>query len=238
MANDPTLFRIDGLDAILCTTSSAQARAFHLRYRAFRAARMIADHAAQVVCDAYDASAHHRTFLITDGALPVATVRSGIYSPLYGWSTTETLLSFRGALGQYFDRNVRFVELSRRAVEPAVDRATARRAEMLCFQLLCLDAVVHGCEHVVAGVRAPDISDYRRRLGLKPVLNTPRVRAWPDQPMALMTAPIKHARRVAVAHGMPTYDEADVRAFWTAASRSTKPVQAQARNEALAKMAG
>lgn len=210
---DSVLFSVDGLDVVVCATRSSRKRAYELRYRAYRAANAIPENARLIFKDAHDRTPNHRTFLVLDEGRPVATIRSGVYTPLYGWSSTEALLGFSQEITRHLGHNVRFVESNRFAVAPGYRGQRSTLAKLLCFRIQGLNAVAHGCEHVMTCVPRKHTRFYRRFLSMAPICDGSKRLPWLGESATLISAPVPISRRTAVRRGMPDYDDQDVEAF-------------------------
>ena len=207
------LFSVDGLDVVLCATRTSRKRAYELRYRAYRASDAISANARAMFKDALDRTPNHRTFLVLDGGRPVATIRSAVYSPVYGWASTEAFLNFSSDIKKHLGANLRFLESNRFAVDPEYVSPRSSLAKMLCFRVHGLNAAAHGCDHVLTCVRTKHVPYFRRFLGMAPINAEPKVVPWLGDSAMLISAPTQIAHRTAVNRGMPDYTDADVDAF-------------------------
>lgn len=156
--------------------------AYHLRYRAYRAADGIAPQASEEVRDWMDDYPLARTYLLRDGTVAVGTVRSNVYrhgAPGHRLFLADTFPA--DALAWLVDGDV-VIESSRLAVAP--DQSEHQLTYVMrLFGAHNANCRAHGAHYVVSAAQRHHLPFYRRRLAFEIVSDPATVEALTIEPV-------------------------------------------------------
>ena len=206
------LFEINGFTAHLCRTPQSREMAYSLRYQAYRHADAIPENDEKLFYDKYDLDQNSRVHLVWYQGNPVATVRSSIWSPRYGWMVTEGLDTFWQDTHRKIGLENRILESSRFAVSPEIKGRKSLFVQLLLFRIQDLCAQVEECPYIITAVRLRHVPFYERMLAFRKI-SGPYEYEWLDDQIVLLATGQEESRQVVLDKGMPACKEEEIERY-------------------------
>ncbi len=206
------LFEVKGFTAQLCRTEQSRKLAYGLRYRAYRHIDAIPANEDELFFDDYDLKPNSRVHLIWYEGAPVASVRSSIWSPRYGWTATEGIRSFWQDTHRKIGLENYILESSRFAVAPELTGRKSLFAQLLMFRIQDLCSQVESCPYIITAVRQRHAAFYERMLAFK-TISGPIVLDWIEDEIILLATEQEESRQVVLKKGMPPCEEEEVERY-------------------------
>ena len=206
------LFSLDGFSAQLCCSTESLAIAQQLRYQAYVEAGLIPENDKQALSDAFDTQQNTRTHLIWQHGVPIATVRSNIWSADYNWETTEGITSFWQDVHRKIGLEKTIIESNRFATAPQLSGRDSLRAQIFLFRVQDLNAQYEQCDHVITAVRKKHLPFYQRMLAFCPI-SEEKYYPWLEEDVVLLATGAAESRSIIQQKGMPMVSTAEVQRY-------------------------
>ena len=204
------LFDVNGFTAQLCCSEESKQIAYALRYESYLHAGVIQVNKDGCFFDDYDQQTNTRTHLIWHEGVPVASVRSCIWSEKYAFQPVESIENFRSAVKKKIGLEQNILESSRYVIAPGFNRRKSLFAQLLMFRIQDLSSVHDDCENIVTSVRQRHATFYHRMLAFDQISEAVQ-HDFIDAEIVLLRTFQKESRAVITQKGMPvcTPEEVD-----------------------------
>ncbi|MEO1714515.1 MAG: hypothetical protein AAFU60_14380 [Bacteroidota bacterium] len=206
------LFSMDGFSAQLCCSAESLTIAQQLRYQAYVEAGLIPENGQSVFLDSYDTQSNTRTHLIWQHGVPIATVRSNIWSADYSWETTEGITSFWQDVHRKIGLEKTIIESNRFATAPHLSGRDSLRAQIFLFRVQDLNAQYEQCEHIITAVREKHVPFYQRMLAFRPI-SAEQYYPWLNEDVVLLATGAAESRSIIQQKGMPMVSATEVQRY-------------------------
>ena len=206
------IFELDGFTAQLCTTPESKQIAYNLRHRCYLDSGRIKACAEQELTDNYDKEDNARTHLLWYNDMPVATVRSAIWSPNYQWKPTEGVQEFWHDIHKSIGLENVIIESNRFAIDPIFQGRRSFKIQLLLFRIQDLNALYEGCNNIITVVRENHVAFYKRMLGFKQISDK-KYYPWLDSNVVLLSSSAQDSRDLITARGMSTCSARTLRRY-------------------------
>ncbi|MEM6697998.1 MAG: hypothetical protein AAF806_02715 [Bacteroidota bacterium] len=204
------LFEMNGFTTQLCCSPESKELAFQLRYQAYSSNQLIQPNEEEILKDIYDERSNSRTHLLWHEGIPVASVRSSIWSAKYNWATTESIDEFYGDVATQVGLGYNILESCRFSLIPELKGRKALEAQLILFRVQDMSARFDECQHIITAVRSKHTAFYERMLGFQ-VISAPKKIDWIEGDIVLLASPQTDDRYIFTRKGMPlcTAEELD-----------------------------
>ena len=212
VATGEVLFETDGFTIQLCCSEKSLKLAYALRHSSYLNANAIEEKRAGTFFDRFDHQANSRTHLIWHEGIPIASVRSCIWSKKYAYLPVESIESFPKDVAQHIGLDKNILESSRYVIAPGFNRRKSLFAQLLMFKIQDLSSIYDDCKHIITSVRERHTAFYKRMLAFDRI-SEPIAHDFINANIVLLKTSQEESRRIITEKGMPPSTEEEVRRY-------------------------